>query len=381
MKPPSVSDKTEDRGHRAHYLGAGTELPPFSAADLRRLASGVELSALDGRCLDEIVTMLDTENRLPFTWTPQEQHFLAHAGEDRLVEYLVYRFKFKVLPERREAGDFPVHVLVEPASVCNLRCVMCFQTDASFVRKPYMGYMDMGLYRDVIDQVVEGGAGAITLGSRGEPLLNPNFGEMLRYASGRPTIFDFKVITNATRLGEADCHAILSSDVNVIVLSIDAYEARQYEDIRVNGQFDQVLANVRRLSDIRARHYPASRAEVRVSGVRIREDQDEAGFQAFWSAMVDTTVMVRAQRRWNTYENPVDSTASHPCNFLWDRLYVWFDGTCNPCDEDYKSLLSPGNVRQSRIRDIWSGDTMTRMREAHLEGNRGSLVPCDRCGV
>jgi MoaA/NifB/PqqE/SkfB family radical SAM enzyme len=378
---PSVSDKPNDQGHRAHYLGAGSLAPPLEAEDLRQRAAGLDLSPLDRRCVDEMIAALTREGRLPFAWTPQEQHYLTRAAEADVVPYLIYRFKFKVLPERREVTQFPIHVLVEPTSVCNLRCVMCFQTDASFTRKPYMGRMDIGLYRDVIDQAVEGGAGAISIGSRGEPFLHPDIGTMLKYASGRRSVFDLKVITNATRIGEAECHAILSSDVNLVALSIDAHDKSLYEEIRVNGDFDAVLANVRRLRQIRDRHYPKSRVELRVSGVRLREDQDERSFQAFWSEICDTTVFVRVQRRWNTYENPVDPATSHACSFLWDRLYVWYDGTCNPCDEDYKSLLSPGNVKEQTIREIWTSEGMTRMRAAHQAGQRGTLIPCDRCGV
>ena len=223
--------------------------------------------------------------------------------------------------------------------------------------------------------------GAISIGSRGEPLIHPKIGEMLRYASGRKTIFDLKLITNATKLGEAECHHILSSDVNLVALSIDAYDKATYEDIRVRGNFDTVLSNVRRLREIRDRDYPNSKVELRVSGVRVREDQNEEDFSAFWSEICDTTVMVRLSRRWNTYENPVDSTIVHPCAFLWNRLYIWHDGACNPCDEDYKSMLTPGNVNEKTIREIWGGDAMNKMRREHLNENRGIFMPCNRCGV
>lgn len=377
----TVGNEYLDQGHQAHFVGGGEAAFPYSAEELQRLAEKQVLSATDHKCLDEILSSLKAEGKLPYTWTPQEQYFIAHNDQDRLVPYLIYRFKFRVLPERHEVADLPVHLLIEPCSVCNLRCVMCFQTDKSFTRKPFMGQMDIGLYREIIDQAIEGGVGAISIGSRGEPLIHPKIGEMLRYASGRKTIFDLKLITNATKLGEAECHHILSSDVNLVALSIDAYDKATYEDIRVRGNFDTVLSNVRRLREIRDRDYPNSKVELRVSGVRVREDQNEEDFSAFWSKICDTTVMVRLSRRWNTYENPVDSTIVHPCAFLWNRLYIWHDGTCNPCDEDYKSMLTPGNVNEKTIREIWGGEAMKKMRSEHLNKNRGMFMPCDRCGV
>ena len=381
-KPDTViSDKASDHGHRAFYLGAEKCDFPLSAADVRRLSETAGLSGQEAAYLDELIASLEQDGRLPFEWTPQEQFFLERNPEARAVPYLLYRFKFRVLPARHVVTDFPVHLLIEPTSACNLRCVMCFQSDSSFTNKDYMGMMDMGLYRDIVDQAAEGGAGAISIGSRGEPYMHKHIGEMLRYASDKKCFFDLKINTNATRLDEADCHDLLSSDVNLIALSIDANEKDLYEKIRIRGNFDTVLENVRHLRDIRARHYPDSKTEIRVSGVKFRDDQDETAFHNFWAEICDTVVFVRVQERWNTYENPTHPDRATPCEFLWNKLYVWHDGICNPCDEDYKSLLSPGNAAEQSIREIWGGEKLTRLRQHHLDGLRATYKPCDRCGV
>ncbi len=376
----AVSDQKSDAGHRAFYLGSETSLPPFTVAELKQLTENVTVSTEDQGYLDEIITTFDSTGALPFSWTPQEDHYYRHNGNARLLDYLIYRFKFRVLPERRALPSFPVHLLIEPTSACNLRCVMCFQTDKSFTNKSYMGMMDFGLYKDIVDQAVEGGAGALSLGSRGEPFMHRQIGEMLEYASGKG-FFDLKINTNATRFTEEYCHTILSSDVNLIALSIDAGTKDLYEKIRVRGKFDSVVENVRMLKEVREKHYPNSNAEIRVSGVRFREDQDEEQFHGFWRDLVDTVVFVRAQLRWDTYNNPLHPERDSPCDFLWNRLYVWHDGKTNPCDEDYKSFLSPGAVQNRSIQDIWLGPEMTKLRNAHLKSNRSSFVPCDRCGV
>ena len=141
--------------------------------------------------------------------------------------------------------------------------------------------------------------------------------------------FDIKINTNATKISEQGCHELLSSNINVITLSIDAHEKELYESIRVRANFDEVKANVERLHKIRAMHYPDSKAEIRISGVQFKPEQDEISFRKFWSDYSDTVVFVRALERWNTYENPVQNDRSTPCLFLWERLLVCFDGTCS----------------------------------------------------
>jgi MoaA/NifB/PqqE/SkfB family radical SAM enzyme len=368
-------------GREATFFDREDFVFEYTANDLRRLKGDGPYSKEDEAVFDEIVRSLDEKGSLPFDWTPQEQFFVSHNSSERIVPYLIFRFKFRLFPKRQIVSQFPVHLLIEPSSACNLRCVMCFQADKSFTRKPYIGMMDLGIFREAIDQAAEGGTGAISLLSRGESLLNKNFPEMLRYASDKKTFFDLKLNTNATHLDERMCHELLSSNMNVIVFSVDSHKKEIYEEIRIRSNFEKVLGNIRRLRDIRDSQYPNSQMEIRVSGVKFRDDQDETGFYDFWSEICDTVNFVRAQQRWNTYENPPHPDHIAPCELLWNRLYVWFDGTYNTCDEDYKGHLSPGNILDTPIRDVWQGDAMTKLRESHLANNRAKNFPCDRCGV
>ena len=37
----------------------------------------------------------------------------------------------------------------------------------------------------------------------------------------------------------------------------------------------------------------------------------------------------KALERWDTYNNTIDEKTNDPCETLWDRMYVWFDGKVN----------------------------------------------------
>ena len=103
----------------------------------------------------------------------------------RQLNHLIFRYKFRNFPLERIVTKFPIYVLIEPVSACNLRCPFCFQVDTDFTRKPYSGIMDMKLFRRVIDECEANGTGAITLASRGEPTLHPKLSEMFEYMSGK----------------------------------------------------------------------------------------------------------------------------------------------------------------------------------------------------
>lgn len=365
-------------GNFRFFTGSGDLDPRITIQTLDRLRPQCMLSPEDVEAFDLLRANLTETGSLTFNWTPQESNFLDGNPESKWLDYVIFRHKFLTYPKRRKVPDFPFYVLVEPVSTCNLRCVMCYQIDTTFTRKPYMGVIDLDLFRTIIDQLEAGGTRALTMAARGEPTMHPKFGELLDYASGK--FLEFKMNTNATKLTEDICHKILSSDLRELVFSIDAHEKRLYEEIRVRGNFDEVLRNVRMFQKIRSKHYPDSGLRTRVSGMFVRPEQDADGFTKFWSELADNVGYAHIRNQWNTYANPLQPNNIEPCALLWDRMYIWFDGTCNPCELDYKSTLSPGSIKTNTIREIWHGAKYEALRETHGSNRRTENSPCDRCG-
>jgi MoaA/NifB/PqqE/SkfB family radical SAM enzyme len=237
--------------------------------------------------------------------------------------------------------------------------------------------MSWDLFTSVVDQAAGHGCHAITLASRGEPTLHKRFGEMLLYINDKG-ILDIKINTNATRLTEKLCHEILSANVSTVTLSVDATTKETYERIRVRGKFDEVLNNIQMFNQIRDKHYSKHKTSTRISGVAVKGTQSPEEMQVFWSNHVDQVSIRQEIPRWNSYGNPVFHRES-VCKLLYERIYVWYDGICNPCDFDYKSYLALGDATKSSISDIWLGETYQQLRAAHENKQRSCIIPCDRC--
>ena len=315
---------------------------------------------------------------LPFDISPQEYNYLKKIPENEFFSYLVYRYEFKVFPKKKIASDFPCYVLIEPVSSCNLKCPMCFQSDNSFIKKEYMGKMNPDLFKKIVDECEIGGTKAITFGSRGEPTIHPNFIDFLSYVEGK--FMDLKIITNATKLTEELIHKIFNSNVSQVVFSIDSEKKNEYEQLRKFGKFDQVLENVKLYNEIK-KTYKNVKTTTRISGVKVLDEQDPDKFNTFWSKYADEVVMKPAYPRWNTYLNEPTPNFAKPCNILWEKIYIWFDGKVNPCDADYKSNLSYGNINNNTIKEVWNSEKLLNYREKHLAGSRSEFNPCDRCSL
>lgn len=173
---------------------------------------------------------------------------------------------------------------------------------------------------------------------------------------------------------------ILSSKVRILVFSMDAYDSQGYQKVRRSNKFEIVLKNIKKFHEIRKEEYPDSVTTTRVHGVKVHQDFDEKKFHSFWGEIADEVSLMECISRWDSYNNPKNNKTD-PCTRAYDRLYVWFDGQCNPCDVDYKSYLAMGNVKENTISEIWNGKKYSEFRKNLIQGKRLEIVPCNRCDL
>lgn len=314
-----------------------------------------------------------------FSLQPYVAQEISKLTDEELPRYLWYRFRYEMYPQRKLLDHFPPCLQVEPVSSCNYRCVFCFQTNRTFTSRAngHMGMMDLALFRCVVDEA-QGQCEALTLASRGEPLLHPDLPEMLAYAAGK--FLALKLNTNASRLDERMTHAILGADVSTVVFSVDAASEPSYSRLRVGGRLKTVLENIRRFQEIRTKAYPKSRTITRVSGVKVEGAASLQDMERMWGELVDQVAFVTYNPWENTYERPVNNLTA-ACSDLWRRSFVWWDGRVNPCDVDYLSTLSVGRVQERGVRALWRSESYERLRQHHLQRRRQDCSPCNRCTV
>ena len=300
-----------------------------------------------------------------------------NVADHKIFNYLVYRYKYNIYPILKIIDKYPPCVQIEPVSMCNYRCVFCYQSDKTFSNKKsgYMGYMDLALFKKIIDQL-EGNVEAITLASRGEPTLHKQLPEMLKYMQGK--FLALKINTNASMLTNELIHIILSSDIQTLCLSIDAADKDLYEKLRVNGKYEKIIKNVKRLKKIKESEYPDTKLTTRISGVKVNKNQNLNDMVNRWKSYADIVAFTNYTPWESSYTNPQNDIIQ-PCTELWRRMFVWWDGEVNPCDYDYKSMLSKWNAKQGCISKIWNSDYYNMLRKKHLNKERRDLEPCKKC--
>ena len=304
---------------------------------------------------------------------------IASLPDKHLLKYIVHRYRYEIFPQTKKLDNYPPCLQIEPSSICNFRCVFCFETDATFTNKKngYMGRMSLNLFKKIIDQA-QHNIEFITLASRGEPLACKEIVQMLAYTKGK--FLNLKINTNASMLDEEKCHAILSGGVKTVVFSADAADEKLYSKLRVNGKLKEVLKNIELFQKIRKNQYSDNSIITRVSGVKFTEEQDFTSMKNLWNGLVDQVAFVEYNPWENTYLKPTNDIET-ACSDLWRRMFVWWDGKVNPCDVDYKSTLSVGNYQKKTLKQLWQSDSYKDLRKKHLTKKRGSIKPCSSCIV
>ena len=342
----------------------------------------VNLNQYNTKILDYIKKDLfasGTQDRLKFSLSPNVVKEIQSVSVNDIPKYLIHRYRYEIYPQLRISDDFPPYLQIEPTSICNYRCVFCYQTDNKFNKRStgYMGHMKLATFKMLIDQA-EGNIEFISLASRGEPLLCPDFKKMLAYT--RDKFLNLKINTNASLLDEEMSYAILESGVKTLVFSADAADSALYSKLRVNGKLEKIVTNIKKFQEIRTKNYSNSKIITRVAGVKVNNQQNLDNMEKYWGDFVDQVAFVDYVPWENVYQSKYSGIQT-PCSDLWRRLFVWWDGKVNPCDVDYKSKLSVGDIKNSNISELWKSDAYNKLRQQHESKLRSNASPCNRCVV
>jgi MoaA/NifB/PqqE/SkfB family radical SAM enzyme len=150
-----------------------------------------------------------------------------------------YLLKFDLLFRPSRCLSSPLELQLEPTNRCNLTCGVCLRK----VKKHEAADMSFEDFKHIIDKFKY--LKLVTLHGWGEPLLNENIFDMIRYAKKYHP--DIKIDTNLTCLDEDNAEKLVASGLDKIVVSIDGLNSGTYSKYRIGGDFDKVMNNLKLL--------------------------------------------------------------------------------------------------------------------------------------
>ncbi|MFH1244950.1 MAG: radical SAM/SPASM domain-containing protein [Candidatus Omnitrophota bacterium] len=301
------------------------------------------------------------------------------AQETLTEEYSAYRREWVDRAKNYYAGDFPLHLDIEVTNNCNLRCTMCF-VDFSLDKGKFI---DINLFKKIIDEAAQYKLPSIKFNYRGEPLLHKQLVEMVKYAKGAG-IIETQFNTNATLLNDANSEQLITAGLDKIIVSIDSIHPEKYNKIRVGANFEQVVKNIKRFAAIK-RSLKKNTPVLRVQMVCMQENQDEIDdFIAFWRDTADQIGLNRYKKPRNQKESRgiVDyAQQAGPCPQIFQRLVIGCDGKVTMCCGDTSREVVLGDAYKTPVARIWQGETLNNIRRMHREYRFDEIAPCRLCSI
>jgi len=130
------------------------------------------------------------------------------------------------------------YLTFEVTNICNLNCRMCFKRGIS---ETNYENMSLEVFKKALNDAHP--TTGVTFVGLGEPLLNPDFYEMLVESKKRDLIVNF--VTNGTALTEDWCKKLVDLKIDKVSVSFDGATKETYEKIRMGSNFEKVIENIK----------------------------------------------------------------------------------------------------------------------------------------
>ncbi len=141
---------------------------------------------------------------------------------------------------------YPIRLTIEPTTYCNLKCPLCPTGRGDSSRSK--GVLKFEDFKKIIDEVGDY-VFSISFFNWGEPFINKEIFDMIRYANGKR--IQTKVSTNLTIFNEEIARKIVESGLDILIASIDGASADTYSKYRVGADFEKVINNLKTLIEVK----------------------------------------------------------------------------------------------------------------------------------
>ncbi len=331
----------------------------------------------------------------------------------------MFRAGLAVLLRPGIARNKPVHLQIEPTTVCNLKCGFCVREKNVFRPKN----LSFDQFQGIFDEIRPS---RVTFAGDGEPLLCPDIFRMISHARSHGA---HAIVTTNFTTGHRVAEKILDSGLHALRISIDAATARTYVLMRKADFHGTILEGIRRVNALKSERRAAApdmgfeyvlgrdnigemqdvlalAADLRLSrvnfrplnlvGIEERESELLGGLtrESYREAL--ETAAARAaelgvptnlgeilallpfyEARYAPDFNP--EKRSPDCIYPWVQVYISVDGDMTPCCAlQMDERVSLGNVFKDGFREVWNGKRYTTMRRQIVE-HRVPFRSCITC--
>lgn len=277
----------------------------------------------------------------------------------------------------------PISASIEPANYCNLSCPHC-PTGRKLIEKQDKR-LGMSDFRQYIDSLLPE-LMYLNLYFQGEPFLNKDLPEMIKYASDRG-VFTC-VSTNGNALTESIVQKLSASGIGRLIICLDGATTESYSQYRVGGNFEKVVQGislaVKYGLPLEVQCLLLSTTEKEIEQIKALCKDLGVKRLVFKKAQFYDEYLVPQNPKNLRYKRDASGALvpkaklKNKCWRLFSTIVIDVDGNVPACCFDKSARYSFGNLKETLLKDVWLGEKSNKFRSAILK-NRKAIDICNNC--
>ncbi len=289
----------------------------------------------------------------------------------------------------------PISISFEPTTSCNLRCPECPSGLRAFSRPT--GMLKKDFFTETIDQISKD-LTYLVFYFQGEPFLNPDFLNMVHYASSKKIYT--ATSTNAHYLKDDVAKRTVESGLDRLIISIDGTTQKTYQQYRIGGSLNKVLEGagniVKWKKELKSRtpfiifqflvvrHNEHQIEEVKKLAKQIGVDDVWLKTAQVYDYENDPNKLIPVNQKYSRYKRDKEGKMNfrgnneNHCWRLWHDPVITWNGAVVPCCFDKDAQHQLGNLNEQSFKELWKNGTYNQFRSKVLQ-SRQNIDICANC--
>ena len=296
------------------------------------------------------------------------------------------RFIFLLKKDRKVL--LPKEIIIETTNVCNIRCLHCHFHGVGASRKRALGFMSgetwKAIFADISSWVSETEGVNICLHGAGEPLLHPEFEEILKEARKVPKA-SIGFMTNCMLFNGKWHEIVVELPVDWIWFSVDGVKAETNDRYRKGASLKVIEQNIESLIELKEKR-KATKPVLNFNMVRYPDvtAEEVIDYVSKWIPHAEVVSIATfrpiGSKRLLT-EDQRKNIPHRPCPLLYSQLVVSWNGRVGLCCEDINIEVSPGTFGSKTLIELFNSPLFNKIRKLHERNKRHKVPICKECDV
>jgi hypothetical protein len=287
----------------------------------------------------------------------------------------------------------PASVRLEASTLCQLRCPDCYMRKGNYCELK-AGYLTFENFKKFLE--LNPYVGRIELSNSGEIFLNPDLKKIIELAAQKNIALSAVNGVNFNTVSDEMLETLVKYKFQILGISLDGASQETYAQYRVNGNFDRVIANIRKLNDYKKQYsseFPRliwsyiifehndTETEICRAMELSKSLEMEPAFRNAWNGYKTKHAEIITNQGYRTgiYDRQTDKELLL-CSLLWNLPQINWDGRLYGCCCNFWKPYNTANAFSVELEKILTSHAVVATKQMLMGKGTDRNSPCLSCG-